>query len=1085
MAHAITIPFHAFKLQFQSDTTFLSPLNDKNAIRIDQSFEIVAGKYAEIIQRKLLNQGKTRQLLAEYQKGEFQKETLQVPFPKASNGYSHPAFSLTFDYFYTDNGDGTHGIVPTLGIEAFADSPEKIEKNLQEAIRIEFTRRKRLNALQQVVATIWYEGVELLRTDMQLRALSPAEVEAAEKEDARKLLPQAAQKLQFYRQIAYGVEENLEQLAKALKNRYNQNVILVGPSGVGKTALVWEAVRRQHELKFKGEIWETTASKLIKELTADTGAWENNMALFCQELIGSDNILFIRNLMELFEVGQYSGSDVSLADFLRNYISRGEVVLISECTEEELARIELRSSNFLSFFQILRIQEPSQNLEDIILKKVNDIASGRRVSISAEAIREVIRLHRRFVPYAGMPGRPIRFLESMLLNKKIEKDQSTTVTRSEVIEHFCEETGMPVFMVDPSIKMDTTKVRAEFHSSVYGQDNAVNSIVDVLAAVKAALTRTSKPIASFLFVGPTGVGKTELAKVLAQFMFSSRQRMIRFDMSEYSDPVTVMRLIGSDYFSDGLLTSAVRREPFCVLLFDEIEKAHPSFYDLLLQMLGEGRLTDNQGKLVNFCSTIIIMTSNIGASALQNSRIGWNSEVEAREVTDHFMHAVQKHFRPELFNRIDQVIPFEPLDRFTIRFVVEREIKLIRQREGIRYRRLDLNIPEEVLDFIGKRGYHDRYGARYLQRFIRQELITPLARALNAYDPEDQLSVTVKIVEDQLKMEIIEDPLGLDLLLEELEKINQSNHASHLRRQIHRLRDGDAYHQLMSQLDDLERARKYKDFWKNTAQVQRYNDLLQIREKERTLSEAIEASELELSLSSLGFTTYKQTFYQKVEAWEKEFDKLKRRACSALSPETNVCFFAIYGTKLKPIVDFYLDIFKKKKWTFTAQSVWFRESFYNEQIERRSLDKDGKEVTSWEARAEYIEQSCKPDEEEDWHRQSPEADDRLYGIKFTLFGENVYLYLKDENGIHRWHLSDQFDELYSVWTNTSVFAKPRNIHRMEFYQSGKLRRIYKPPIITDDVYNINRELGKMQLSELILEELEDRFNRNLNAVLLY
>jgi len=1063
---------------------FLTPLNDKDAIRIDQSFEIVAGKYAEIVQRELLNKGKTRQLLSEFQEEEFQKKTLQVEFPKAADGYSHPAFSLMFDYFYADSPSGTHAVVPTIGIEAFADTPEKIEKNLEETIRIEFARHKRLNALQQVVSTIWYEGVKLLRTDMQLRALSPAEVEAAEKEDAEKLLPQAAQKLKFYRQIAYGVEDNLEQLAKALKNRYNQNVILVGPSGVGKTALVWEAVRRQEMLKFKGDIWETTASKLIKELTADTGAWENNMALFCQELTGSDNILFIRNLMELFEVGQYAGSDVSLADFLRNYISRGEVVLISECTEEELARIELRSSNFLSFFQILRIREPTRNLEDIILKKVKDIASGRRVSISADAIREVIRLHRRFVPYAGMPGRPIRFLESMLLNKKVEKNQPTIITRSEVIEHFCEETGMPVFMVDPNIQMDTTKVRAEFHSSVYGQDKAVNSIVGILAAVKAALTRTSKPIASFLFVGPTGVGKTELAKVLAQFMFSSRQRMIRFDMSEYSDPVTVMRLIGSDYFSDGLLTSAVRREPFCVLLFDEIEKAHPSFYDLLLQMLGEGRLTDNQGKLVNFCSTIIIMTSNIGASSLQHSRIGWNSEIEAQEVTDHFMNAVQKHFRPELFNRIDQVIPFEPLDRFTIRFVVEREIKLIRQREGIRYRRMDLNISEEVLDFIGERGYHDRYGARYLQRFIRQELITPLARALNAYDPEDQLSATVKIVEDQLKIEITEDPLGLDLLLEELEKINQSNHASSLRRMMYRLQDGDAYHQLMSQLDDLERARRHQDFWKNTAQVQRYNDLLQIKEKVRTLSEAIEQSELELSLSSLGFATYKQAFYQKVEQWEKEFDQLKRYAHSALSPKTNICFFAIYGTKLKPIVDFYLEIFNKKKWTFTAQSVWFRESYYNEQIERKSFDKDGNEVTTWEARAEYIEQSCDP-EEENWHLQAPGADDRLYGIKLTLFGENVYLYLEDEDGVHRWHLSDQFDELYSVWTNTGIFAKPRNIHRMEFYQSGILRRFYKPPIITDDVYNINRELGKMRLSELILEELEDRFSRNLNAVLLY
>ncbi len=1085
MAHAINIPFQAFLLRFQSGIPLLSPLTDKDAIRIDQSFEIVAGKYAEIIQRQLLNKGKNRPLLNEYLQGEFEQGSFQIDFPKAKNGYSYPAFSLTFDYFFTIGKNGVHGIVPAIGIEAFAQAPEDIEGYLREAIRIEFTRQKRLNALQQVISTIWYESVELLHTDMQLRALTPAEVETAEEEDTQKMLSQAAQKLHFQRPIAYGVEENLAQLAKALKNRFNQNVILVGPSGVGKTAIVWEAVRRQDELKFKGSIWETTASKLIKELTADTGAWENNMALFCKELTGSDHLLFIRNLMELFEVGQYSGSDVSLADFLRNYISRGEVVIISECTEEELARIELRSSNFLSFFQVLRIQEPTKNLEDIIQKKVNDIAAGRRVHISTDAIQEVIRLHRRFVPYAGMPGRPIRFLESMLLNKKVTEGDRTAVSRSEVIEHFCEETGMPIFMVDPAMQMDTTKVRASFHASIYGQGRAVDRIVDVLASVKTALTRTGKPIASFLFVGPTGVGKTELAKVLAQFMFGSRQRMIRFDMSEYSDPVSVMRLTGSDYFSDGLLTAAVRREPFCVLLFDEIEKAHLSFYDLLLQILGEGRLTDHQGKLVNFCSTIIIMTSNIGAGSMQNNRIGWNSKVEAREVTDHFMNAVEQHFRPELFNRIDQVIPFEPLDQFTIRFVVEREINLLRQREGIRYRKMDLNISDEALDLLGRHGYHDRYGARYLQRYIRQELVTPLARALNSYDPEDQLSVTITTRNDRLHLEVEDDPLGLDLLLEELEKINQSDHASKLRRTIYRLRDGNAYHQLMNELEELEKARKRKDFWKNGTQVHRYNDLLGIREKVRALTETIEASEQELSLSSLGFATYRQEFFKKVEAWEKEFESLKHHAHSALFPKSSICFFAVYGTKLEPIVRFYLDIFKIKKWTITAQSVWFRESFYNQEIEREGINEEGEPEMYRGLRAEYIKQTCEPEENANWLHQPPKLGDRLYGIEFTIFGENAHLFLSEEGGVQRWQLSDDFNELYAVYVNNDVFATPAGIHRLDFYSTGKLRRVYKPPTITDDVYGINRELGRQQLTDFMLSELEERFIHTLNAVMLY
>ena len=180
--------------------------------------------------------------------------------------------------------------------------------------------------------------------------------------------------------------------------------------------------------------------------------------------------------------------------------------------------------------------------------------------------------------------------------------------------------------------------------------------------------------------------------------------MIRFDMSEYSNPYTVMKLTGESYFKDGLLTSAVRQTPFSVILFDEIEKAHPVFYDLLLQMLGEGRLTDSAGRLVNFCSTIIIMTSNIGAANLQTGRVGWNNNANLEEITTHFDSEVKKHFRPELFNRIDQVIPFEPLTADVIRKVTDREMDLLKKREGIAYRSMDFYIADEVYDvFRSKR----------------------------------------------------------------------------------------------------------------------------------------------------------------------------------------------------------------------------------------------------------------------------------------------------------------------------------------------------------------------------------------------
>ena len=266
-------------------------------------------------------------------------------------------------------------------------------------------------------------------------------------------------------------------------------------------------------------------------------------------------------------------------------------------------------------------------------------------------------------------------------------------------------------------------------------------------------------------------------------MFGSRDRLIRFDMSEFSDPWSVMRLTGQGPHSDGLLTSAIRREPFGVLLFDEIEKADASFYDLLLQILGEGRLSDSRGKLVNFCSAIIIMTSNIGAASLQGNRIGWKRGLETKEVSDHFTRAVEKNFKPELYNRIDSIVAFEPLSKETVRYVVEREIALFRQREGIRFRRLDLEIGEAVMDYLAEKGYDTKYGARYLQRAVREELIVPLSYQLNAQEFDDQLMIKVVMENGNLTIHATSDPLAFELLMEKWDKLTLSEETSHHRRE--------------------------------------------------------------------------------------------------------------------------------------------------------------------------------------------------------------------------------------------------------------------------------------------------------------
>ena len=1096
MSFSIEIPFYAAKLRLHAGNNVMMPLLDNNAVRLDEPLYLLSGKYAEQLQQKVFNKGNYISLMDEHRQGEFEQAVVKVSFSKAENDIKHPAFDLEFDYFYAKNVKGFWGIVPALGIESFAKSSKQLGERLQEAIKLEFARKKRLDAIQKVVATIWYNQVELQGEPIQMRFPSPAELEDITEEKQEELLPQVAEKLNIHRQVAFGMEKELGLLSDALNSEFNRSVLLVGSSGVGKTALVWELCRQKKKRKIKGTFWETTASTMIKELTKDTG-WQDNLSYFCRELAKKNDILFIRNLMELFEVGQYVGNSVSMAAYMRSFISRGEITLITECTKEELARIELKSPNYIALFQVIRLEEPKgKALEKIIIDKVTQLANVRKISFEGDAIREVIRLNRRFTPYAGFPGKPIRFLESILISKKDKEDskkrklkKAQLVSRTEVIKYFCEETGMPAFMVDPKIPINLRQIKSDFNNNVFGQEKAVESLVDLLAAVKTALTRSGKPIASFLFVGPTGVGKTELAKVLANFMFGSRNRMIRFDMSEYSNPFTVMRLVGTSYSSDGLLTSAVKKEPFSVLLFDEIDKANAAFYDLLLQILSEGRLTDNKGKLVNFCSTIIIMTSNIGARKLQTNRIGWSSEVNAAEVTQHFRSAVQKYFKPELFGRIDEVIAFEPLSKDSMRFVVEREMELFRKREGIRFRRMDLDITEEVLDFLAQKGYDPKYGARQLQRSIWKQLIIPLSKKLNLEEYDDQLVVKVFIENDEIQIHIEADPLGLELWLEELDKINHADHSSELRRQIHTLKEGHFFVKLLSELDLLERQKRRlgEKFWTDHQQAERYSYYLKTKSDIDQLVQSIEQYEMDLSLACMDLKPYKLELIEQLKAWKSRFFALKIEIYTRIHPKSNHLHLAIYGQNLQQIIHFYFNIFRKKGYQFAATSLWFRESYYNEEIEVMEYisNDDGSEtaVLKRQRRKEYIKKDFNF---KDFYAnfEAEESKDVLYGVEMAISGSAAWLYLKDESGAQRWKMSEKSDHKYVIKTSNAVLATPANIHRRDFYNKHFTRRIIEPNLIKDTVLKINRELGKLNLLDFIMQQLDKDFERKLNKELV-
>ncbi|MEK7255088.1 MAG: AAA family ATPase, partial [Bacteroidota bacterium] len=552
--------------------------------------------------------------------------------------------------------------------------------------------------------------------------------------------------------------------------------------------------------------------------------------------------------------------------------------------------------------------------------------------------------------------------KSEIRNLKSEIESDPVLTRQLVLHQYCEESGMPPLMVDPDVPMDTEAIRSLFNENVFGQERAVNAVVDLLAAVKAALTRTGKPIASFLFAGPTGVGKTELAKVLATFMFGSRERLLRFDMSEFSDPYSVMRLIGGSYYSSGLLTSAVRREPFCVLLFDEIEKADPAFFDLLLQILGEGRLTDSQGKLVNFCSAIIVMTTNMGAASLQRPRIGWKTKAQKDDVAEHFQRAVEQSFRPELFNRIDSVVAFAPLDQDTVRFVVEREIELFLKREGIQFRHLDLQIEPAVLDFLAEKGYDPKYGARYLQRTLRENLIIPLAQELNRHDYDERLTVKISRQGELIQLDLNADPLGFELMLEQWDKLTLADQASEQRRRVAGLREGSVFLRFYNEIDQLEGEKKrLKDkFWQNQKKAKHYSHLLDLRQTGDRIYAEIQEMEMEIALASMSQGTFRSDFGERLDAWKNSFFQFQVDLYSRLHPRRNTCVLAIFGLDIKELIQFYLAVFRKKEFVLSkAITIWHVQNG----VKMSSEKLPGERPSKWAAKKAELVKKMNVDEE--------------------------------------------------------------------------------------------------------------------------
>ncbi len=1066
MAFKIIIPFQAAQFFFNEEVALLQPLNTPQNLRLGHDFKNLAATYKKALQKHLKEEDNLLDWLSFLQAEGLSEGQMEVEFTQKDLHQRLPPFTLKLDYFYQKQKKHYWGLIPILGVEAVANKRDQLQERLEEAVRIEFTRKRRLQSIESLLPVLWWEKVKLREVNFQLEVRDPGQEFSTEEKESLELLQELATPLMVGTQQAYGRAAELSQFLQALTSPYQRSVLLVGQTGSGKSTLVKEAAFRLQEASIPGTIWETTASTMIRKLTTEEAGWEYNIGTLCRELANSDQLLFVSNLMDLFEVGKYIGNEISIADFLLPYLSRGEINLISECSPEELARIEINSPAYLSNFRIIRLEEPRTGLEDIIRKKVQDIAQAQSVRISNTDIQELIQLNRRFTPYSGMPGKPIRFLESLLLQAKEESvtERGHSILRSDILRYYSEESGLPLFMIDPSIPMDPEAVRRRFSSQLFGQETAIDHLVSVLSAVKTGLIRQHRPIASILFVGPTGVGKTELAKILASFMFGDRNRMLRFDMSEYATPYHVMRLTTRRNGSDGLLTAAVQRQPFSVILFDEVEKANDSFYDLLLQILSEGRLTDDQGRLTNFCSAIVIMTSNIGAERLSLNPIGFPKGSASEQTAQHFIRAVQNYFRPELIGRIDQIIPFYPLSPKVIQSVVKKEIDQLLNRQGLKFRKVNLEISPAIIQYLGSEGYQPQYGARFLQRLLREKVAVPLARILNESDPDDQLLLHLNVENEEPVVKGQTSELAFEVLVEQLDRVYLADLTSQFRREVQRFKESYYPTLLIQELDALE-ARRNSDseevqaaFWADYIAIDRYSKYQGLQLNIDALDDRIQGLEQHISLAVLDLDQYDPEKDRELNSWEQEFKRLLINLYTTMEEEANQCSIGVFGMQALNLANLYENLALEAGFECKKEAIWFRESYFNEQKALNFSNSDGYLRT----RMEVHEKGTPSAEREE---------DQLCGYILKINGPAAQLYFQGEEGGQRYFYDKKPETLFITVENPPGMV-PEGVHRKSFFRKLPVRRTFDPPKFRDTEWRLRRELEQDQYHPFLKDLLD-------------
>jgi ATP-dependent Clp protease ATP-binding subunit ClpC len=622
-----------------------------------------------------------------------------------------------------------------------------------------------------------------------------------------------------------GRSKEIERVIQVLSRRTKNNPVLIGEPGVGKTAIAEGLAQRIVEGEvpetLRGKRVMTLDMGTVVAGTKYRGEFEDRLKKIMDEIRSAGNIiLFIDELHTLIGAGGAEGA-IDASNILKPALARGELQCIGATTLDEYRKYIEKDAALERRFQPIMVDEPSIEEAILILKGLRDrYEAHHRVKITDEAIEQAVRLSDRYITDRYLPDKAIdlideaasrvrlssftvppelKQLEQQLEEVKKEKDaavqsqefekaaalrdkeqklreelevrrnrwkqdqgkQDSEVTPEDIASIVSSWTGIPVTKLAQEETERLLNMEQVLHKRVIGQEEAVRSVARAIRRARAGLKDPKRPIGSFIFLGPTGVGKTELARALAEAMFGDEDAMIRIDMSEYMEKHSTSRLVGSPpgyvgYEEGGQLTEKVRRKPYSVVLFDEIEKAHPEVFNILLQVLEDGRLTDGKGRTVDFRNTIIIMTSNVGASTIRkNARMGFTVgdtfKDEYEQMRSNVMDELKKTFRPEFLNRIDDVIVFHPLREEHLEQIVSLMVEDLRKR--LKEQQIDFTLTDAAKKHLAKEGFDPQYGARPLRRAIQKHIEDRLSEELLSGRIQRGDSVVIDLKDGELKVE--------------------------------------------------------------------------------------------------------------------------------------------------------------------------------------------------------------------------------------------------------------------------------------------------------------------------------------------